>query len=91
MTGSTALAEVLPNLQELRTLNLGDCLVRDGGATAIAEAIKDGHKLLQVSWRHFVVFSPSSLFEPVFAFPANYLLVCLHFFEHLVGTKFELL
>ena len=48
-TGSIALAEVLPNLQELRTVNLGDCLVRNDGATAIAEAIKGGHKLLQVS------------------------------------------
>lgn len=48
-TGSIALAEVLPSLQELRTVNLGDCLVRNDGATAIAEAIKDGHKLLQVS------------------------------------------
>ena len=46
--GSVALAEVLPSLQDLRTLNLGDCLVREEGARAIADAIKDGHKLLQV-------------------------------------------
>ena len=46
--GSTAMAEVLPSLQEVRVLNFGECLVRSGGATAIAEAIKDGHKLLEV-------------------------------------------
>ena len=46
--GSVAMAEVLPGLQEVRILNFGECLVRSGGATAIAEAIKDGHKLLEV-------------------------------------------
>ena len=46
--GSVAMAEVLPNLQKLRVINFGDCLVRPGGALAIAAAIKDGHKQLQV-------------------------------------------
>ena len=46
--GSVAMAEVLPNLQQLRVINFGDCLVRPGGAKAIAEAIKNGHPLLQV-------------------------------------------
>lgn len=46
--GSLAMAEVLPNLQELRVINFGDCLVRSDGARAIAEAIKEGHKLLEV-------------------------------------------
>lgn len=45
--GSLAMAEVLPNLQELRVINFGDCLVRSDGARAIAEAIKEGHKLLE--------------------------------------------
>ena len=46
--GSVAMAEVLPNLQQLRVINFGDCLVRPGGAVAISDAIKDGHQLLQV-------------------------------------------
>ena len=46
--GSTAMAEVLPNIQELRVINFGDCLLRSGGAKAIAEALKDTHKLLEV-------------------------------------------
>ncbi len=46
--GSVALAEVLPNVQNLKVLNLGDCLVRDNGAKAIAGAIKNGHRQLQV-------------------------------------------
>jgi len=46
--GSLAMAEVLPNLQELRVINFGDCLVRSDGAREIAEAIKEGHKLLEV-------------------------------------------
>ena len=45
------MADVLPNLQELRVINFGDCLVRPEGAKAIAEASKDGHPLLQVSMR----------------------------------------
>lgn len=49
--GSAALAEVIPNLQELRVLNLGDCLVRDDGARAIAGAIKDGQHHLKVCMR----------------------------------------
>ncbi len=46
--GSVAIAEVLPSLQELRVINFGDCLVKSEGARAIADAIKDGHELLQV-------------------------------------------
>lgn len=46
--GSVAMAEVLPNLQQLRVINFGDCLVRPGGAVAISDAIKDGHHLLEV-------------------------------------------
>ena len=46
--GSLAMAEVLPNLQELRVINFGDCLVRSDGARAIAQALKEGHKLLEV-------------------------------------------
>lgn len=46
--GSLAMAEVLPSLQQLRVINFGDCLVRSDGARAIADAIKDGHKLLEV-------------------------------------------
>lgn len=47
--GSLAMAEVLPDLQDLRVINFGDCLVRSGGARAIAEALKDGHRQLEVS------------------------------------------
>ena len=46
--GSLAMAEVLPDLQDLRVINFGDCLVRSDGARAIAEAIKDGHRQLEV-------------------------------------------
>ena len=42
------MAEVLPDLQDLRVINFGDCLVRSDGARAIAEAIKDGHRQLEV-------------------------------------------
>lgn len=42
------MAEVLPCLQKLRVINFGDCLVRPEGGRAIAEAIKDGHQLLEV-------------------------------------------
>ena len=46
--GSKSMAEALPNLQKLRVINFGDCLVRQDGGRAIAEAIKDGHQLLEV-------------------------------------------
>lgn len=42
------MADVLPNLQKLRVINFGDCLVRPGGAQAIASVIKDGHQQLEV-------------------------------------------
>lgn len=46
--GAVAMAAVLPSLQELRSINFGDCLIRPGGASAIAAAIRDGHKKLEV-------------------------------------------
>lgn len=42
------MADVLPSLQKLRVINFGDCLVRPEGAQAIATAIKDSHKQLEV-------------------------------------------
>ena len=42
------MAEVLPELQKLRIVNFGDCLVRPEGARAIAEAMKSNHQLLEV-------------------------------------------
>lgn len=44
------MAGVLPHLQKLRVINFGDCLVRSEGARAIAEAIKEGHQLLEVKY-----------------------------------------
>lgn len=49
--GSKAMADVLPGLQNLRVINFGDCLVRSSGAMAISNAIKDGHKKLEVYYR----------------------------------------
>lgn len=46
--GSQAIAGVLPDLQDLRVLNLGECLVRSEGATLIAGALENGHALLEV-------------------------------------------
>lgn len=46
--GAVAMAAVLPSLQELRSINFGDCLIRPGGASAIAAAIHDGHRKLEV-------------------------------------------
>ena len=46
--GAAAMAAVLPTLQDLRSINFGDCLIRPGGARAIAAAIQDGHRLLEV-------------------------------------------
>lgn len=42
------MANVLPNLQKLRVINFGDCLVKPEGAQAIAGAIKDSHQQLEV-------------------------------------------
>jgi len=42
------MAEVLPELQNLKNVNFGDCLVRPDGARAIAEAIKNSHRGLKV-------------------------------------------
>ena len=46
--GAAAMATVLPSLQELRVVNFGDCLLRSGGARAVAGAIADGHQKLEV-------------------------------------------
>jgi Ran GTPase-activating protein (RanGAP) involved in mRNA processing and transport len=46
--GSKAMAGVLPDLQKLKVINFGDCLVRPEGAHAIADAIKEGHQQLEV-------------------------------------------
>ena len=46
--GSKSMADVLPNLQKLRVINFGDCLVRPEGGQAIADAIKDSHQQLEV-------------------------------------------
>ena len=42
------MATALPSLRELRRINFGDCLLRSGGARAIAAAITDGHPQLEV-------------------------------------------
>ena len=54
--GSLAMAEVLPDLQDLKVINFGDCLVRSDGARAIAEAIKDGHRQLEVGCVMCIVY-----------------------------------
>ncbi|MBW0531960.1 hypothetical protein O181_071675 [Austropuccinia psidii MF-1] len=41
--GSKAVASALPNLTELRELNLGDCLLRPRGGAMIARALKLGN------------------------------------------------
>ncbi len=46
--GSQSLAAALPDLQNLRVINLGDCLVRSEGGLVIAEAFKNGHCQLEV-------------------------------------------
>ncbi len=48
--GSVAIATVLSELQQLRVINFGECLVRSNGAKLIADAIKDGHNGLQVCY-----------------------------------------
>ena len=47
--GAEAMAGVLPSLQKLKEVDFGDCLLRSEGAIALAHAIKDGSKLLEVS------------------------------------------
>lgn len=44
------MAEVLPNLQKLKVINFGDCLVKSEGARAIADAIKESHQQLEVKF-----------------------------------------
>lgn len=70
------MAKVLPNLQQLRVINFGDCLVRPGGAKAIAEAIKDGHPLLQVClcsgrYIHFSIYCFELCFALAFCLYLN--------------------
>ena len=50
---------MLPKLQDLEVINFGDCLVRTGGAKALADALKEGHKKLKVcsSLGHFPLVS----------------------------------
>ncbi|GBM72054.1 Ran GTPase-activating protein 1 [Araneus ventricosus] len=40
--GAQYIAECIPSLLHLQMLNLGDCLVRTGGAIALANALEDG-------------------------------------------------
>ena len=42
------MAETLKQLNNVRVVNFEDCLVRSEGAVAIGEALRDGHKSLQV-------------------------------------------
>lgn len=60
------MAEVLPNLQKLKVINFGDCLVKSEGARAIAGAIKEGHQQLEVKFCK-AAFFPS----PFFPSPSN--------------------
>lgn len=55
------MAEVLPDLQKLKVINFGDCLVKSEGARAIAGAIKEGHQQLEVKFCKATFFpSPSN-------------------------------
>lgn len=40
--------QALPKLQLLEIINFGDCLLKCGGASAIANALKNGHERLKV-------------------------------------------
>ncbi|XP_076446454.1 ran GTPase-activating protein 1-like isoform X2 [Babylonia areolata] len=43
------MCQVLPKLPDLEQINFGDCLVRTGGAKALAQALRDGqHKLKEL-------------------------------------------
>ena len=43
--GAKCLADVLPKLQKLKILNLGDCLLKTEGAMLVAKALEDGHEV----------------------------------------------
>ncbi|KAK7097883.1 hypothetical protein V1264_004794 [Littorina saxatilis] len=45
--GGREMSKVLPKLQELEVINFGDCLIRTGGAKALAVALKAGQKKLK--------------------------------------------
>ena len=53
--GCTALASVLPFLQNLTHINLGDCLIKDSGARHLAEALSQGHSQLEVRYILYTV------------------------------------
>ena len=55
----TCCLQVLPKLQDLEVINFGDCLLRTGGAKAIAEALKEGQAKLTVCSRleHFTLWA----------------------------------
>lgn len=46
--GSEAIRKALPNLQSLKEINFGDCLLKTKGALLLAEGLKEGHKNLEV-------------------------------------------
>ncbi|XP_076446452.1 ran GTPase-activating protein 1-like [Babylonia areolata] len=47
--GGVEMSKVLPKLPDLEQINFGDCLVRTGGAKALAQALRDGqHKLKEL-------------------------------------------
>ena len=46
--GSEAVAAVLPDLQDIRIIDLGECIVRSDGAMVLAKALENGHKKLEV-------------------------------------------
>ena len=50
--GARALAKSLPKMEELRVLNLNDCLLRSAGARAIAAAISGNNPKLEVRACH---------------------------------------
>ena len=50
--GAKSLADVLPKLQKLRILNLGDCLLKTEGALLIAKALESGHQVLDEKYSY---------------------------------------
>ena len=42
------LKQALPHLQKLEVINFSDCLMKTEGATAIADALDEGHVNLKV-------------------------------------------
>lgn len=54
--GSSAIAEVLPNLQQLRVINFGDALVRPDGAKAISSSLQEQHQSLEVLFSYYFIY-----------------------------------